>query len=355
MNDKHWAERDFKRWRQNTSTADHRGLQKYREETVWQLETTKRRAVHKAVFNGKKQEVIVDRLATILKSSNVSVFQYEAPARHGLRQAMLAKGFAWQRSDDEAHRLISAAFHRIGAVRPTWQQGQREYTIARENCSWCRGELDDEQIARNERFCCGEHAKAAVQLRDYETRAMDDEIGRRAVYLIQRGNNPERKCGYCERRFKPLETEGEYCSRICRRRSRGDLLEDRACLNCSAVFHPRADEFKFCSTTCYGEAKRKLIDRQCENPACGKVFRPKGINSKYCCHACSIEGRELILPIRPCAYALCGINFQPKNDQAKFCSPKCNQRTKDARQKAKRHAKKGPGDSPIDRLFDKAA
>jgi hypothetical protein len=293
----------------------------------WFRETHNRRLRHAPILKDEKQQTIVDFLASWFSTSHFSAFQFEGEARVALRVMLIGKGHSWQRSDDEAHRLIQLALHKIGAKRPPKEQCQPEWTME-EWCGFCRGPLDDEAIARHDRYCCVECARMALTKRAYG------------------------KGGY----------SADYYGQIAYRQVRREELPVRACKNCGETFRPNtttttdSEKRQYCSRDCWYEARRTLPTVECQNPNCNNVFRQRASVQQFCSQECAVKGRSLLLPIRDCAF--CGTPFQPKISAALYCSPKCNQRMKDARQKEKRRAAKAAAadpDSPIQRLFDEAA
>lgn len=250
---------------------------------------------------------MVSTIATILRQGEPTVFAFEAACRHGLRIRLIFEGWRWADADSTAAEIVATALRRIGAQRPTWLQGQREYTISTDQCSWCRGDLTESDILRGRRFCSVECARARIHYkgRDQRISPSGDVMGNAAYYILKLAAAPERPCQHCGRPYKSA---------------------DRAA--------------RFCSQKCFAEASRTLADRTCANPVCGKVFRPDKESSRFCSHACFIEGRSLVLAPRSCAQ--CGGAFQPKNESAMYCSPVCLSRSKDARKSEKLRAARVP-------------
>lgn len=151
------------------------------------------------------------------------------------------------------------------------------------------------------RFCSTDCARAALHYRDYEGAYIDDQRGAQAYYVLKLATVKKRSCQQCRTPFASADRKARFCSIPCR-----------------------------------SAAERVLPDRACENPACGKTFRPRQAKIRYCCHACSVEGRSVILPIRTCAQ--CGAGFQPKHETSLYCGRICLRRSKDARKKAARRA-----------------
>ena len=83
-----------------------------------------------------------------------------------LRSAMCLGGRSWQVSDAIAADVVRSALDLIGAQRPPWLWGQREYTddssatrIGYSHCLKCGQRLDDGRL----KFCCRECGNALSQ------------------------------------------------------------------------------------------------------------------------------------------------------------------------------------------------
>ncbi|HEY4200043.1 MAG TPA: hypothetical protein VGM83_05745 [Devosiaceae bacterium] len=288
----------------------------------------------KKIIEGQKRDAAIATTAELLRQAPLSKFQYEASVRHGLRTALVLQGHRWPLADLEAAAIVAAALSAIGAVRPSWEVGQREHTTPRENCSWCAAPLDEEQIGMRDRYCSVVCAKAALVNRDFETRAWDDELGRRALYILQREHLPRKNCKHCGRNFQPTAADGEYCSPVCRIRSRPAWHGFRDCSQCGESFHPRTAEQTFCSQECASRAHTYVEPRACPN--CGKVHRPHNEATLYCSKQCAAQHRKPELGTRHCAE--CGQEFYPRNDQAIYCRPRCLHLAKEARKATARRA-----------------
>lgn len=324
---------------------------------------------YKPIFSKGKREHLIGRIFDAMQDWRYSPFQYEGVTRSHLRSALCLQGYGWGRSDAEAAYLVGEALK--GFPRPSYDEGQRSYTIPVENCKNCNGELEDHEIARGIRFCCASCAKAATVWRDDIAAKFAGKIGKQAWYLIRKEDIPRRSCAYCGTVWQPSTYDARYCSQACIERAQPDYIPDRPCKTCGTIFHPQNRRVEFCSAKCRFDyrfpdrdclecgtsfrpnrddarfcsklcsathyrknvlTKKQLPERLCRT--CSKPFIPGSPKTKYCCSECRIEGSRIILPIQNCVY--CGTPFQPANDQAKYCSPKCSQRIKDARQKANR-------------------
>ena len=86
---------------------------------------------------------LIDQTAAILQKGEPSVFAFEGFMRHGLRAGLCLKGWSWKEADAIAADVLASAFNQIGAKRPTYQQGQPDWThdgvllIERERCVRC--------------------------------------------------------------------------------------------------------------------------------------------------------------------------------------------------------------------------
>lgn len=85
----------------------------------------------------------------IVRQAEPTPFAAEASCRHGLRAGLCLRGWRWPLADAVAADLVAGALRRIGARRPTWKEGQPEWTqdgalpIERERCVRCRKPLPD--------------------------------------------------------------------------------------------------------------------------------------------------------------------------------------------------------------------
>ncbi len=75
-----------------------------------------------------KELVAVIRLA-FEAGATASLWGLEGPLRAGIRADLCRQGWKWQDADDMAREMLAAAFRKVNAVRPTWNEGQLEWTI----------------------------------------------------------------------------------------------------------------------------------------------------------------------------------------------------------------------------------
>lgn len=246
------------------------------------------------IFDGLRRRHKIDQILDRMRDWRLTPFENEGACRAGLRSALCLEGYGWHRADEEAAGLVAEALRLMGAVRPTWEQGQREYSVPRENCTWCCRLIPEElqNGTRPPRFCSDVCARAALQHRDFEVRAHDDAMYYSALDVIRRFRFPARDCVQCGKQFRTFNWEGfgVYCSREC-----------------------------------YRAAKSYIQEREC--PCCGKRFRPKQIArldrevGLFCSKSCRYAAKR---PARDCV--ICGDSFQPRSEYSFFCSPTCNKR-----------------------------
>src|SRR3546814_953966 len=79
-----------------------------------------------------------------MSRSEPTAFSLEGELRHRLRSSLCRQGADWILADLLAAAIVEDALRKVGAQRPTWQQGQPEWTqegviyIQRTRCIRCR-------------------------------------------------------------------------------------------------------------------------------------------------------------------------------------------------------------------------
>lgn len=74
---------------------------------------------------------------------------HESTMRHGIRSGLCLDGWGWAEADAVAIDVVQTALNQIGAVRPTWKQGQPEWTqdghspVERTRCIRCGWKLPE--------------------------------------------------------------------------------------------------------------------------------------------------------------------------------------------------------------------
>lgn len=171
-------------------------------------------------LNRDKRKHLVDSVAAILKSGEPTHFAFEASCRHGLRSGLCLQGWNWQEADAVAADIVAAALRQIGAVRPTWQQGQPEYTqdgvvvFERTRCIRCGWKLPDGHHKYCSSICAKNHHAAISRL--HEREAMNARV--RAWYAAWSAKQPEQPCEQCGQKFRPSRPGRRFCSKVCANR-----------------------------------------------------------------------------------------------------------------------------------------
>jgi hypothetical protein len=168
---------------------------------------------------------IRDIVAAIMREVEPTPFAVEGPCRTGIRARLCLDGWRWRDADAEAAAIVQAALNLIGAKRPTWAQGQPEFTqdgyapLTRERCARCAKPLPEGHL----KYCGPVCAQAA---RNDWKHKQDKE----AVYAAAKAyraawskRQPERTCPICGKAFQPKHKNSKVCSKSCWNRA---LRED---------------------------------------------------------------------------------------------------------------------------------
>lgn len=113
-----------------------------------------------------------------------SIFGLEGPLRAGLRADFCLQGWGWNSADLMACDLMAEVFNRIGAERPSWSEGQPEWTIEagtmieRTRCANCRAPLPEGRPKYCSHLCASVHHHRIAKLKAAnEDRAVRLAIG----------------------------------------------------------------------------------------------------------------------------------------------------------------------------------
>jgi hypothetical protein len=116
-----------------------------------------------------REAEIVDIVAEILMTGEPSRFRFEALCRHTLRSARCLQRMPWAKADTWAAKIVREALGAIGAQRPSWAQGQPEWTQpgiinnSRTRCVQCGKRLPE----NHHRYCGPVCARASHNYRAY--------------------------------------------------------------------------------------------------------------------------------------------------------------------------------------------
>lgn len=203
------------------------------------------------ILNRERREHFLDIVTNHLRSGRLTPFEHEGACRHGVRSKLVLEGYAWRRSEAQAADLVSSALHILGAVRPDFIEGQRSYTVPRENCKWCSVDLDEETIAAGQPYCSDLCRRRAYVFRAFEAG------GKKFI-----PRTDPKFCLECNKEFHPKDRRVEYCSKSCAARGRHREFaakhEMRNCQACGTHFQPSSVVDRFCSRRCGNTFRAKI-------------------------------------------------------------------------------------------------
>jgi hypothetical protein len=206
--------------------------------------------------------------AEILSHGEPSLFRYEAHCRHAIRSHLCLEGALWAEADQRAASIVTAALDRIGAVRPTWHEGQLEHAenfeIEHRNCAMCGARSGEDLVFTHGKYC--------------------------SALCRHRAMGGERPCEQCGKVYQTYKSHHQYCSRRCWDAAQTIHIE-RPCEHCGVVFKPASrlghgKSIRFCSISCANRARRKPIpEAQCI--VCMSIFTPKRPGKTVCSQSCA--------------------------------------------------------------------
>ncbi len=224
-----------------------------------------------------RRDAMIQATIEILDGWHASKFQFEGPCRHGLRAGLCLDGESWAVADKIAAEVISEALHVLGAARPSWQEGQQEWTQdgyapqERWHCKHCGKPLtlhDEPQSGNVRQFCdefCRNHhrIKLISSLKRSVGRA---EVAATLAALAKRRNENSDIahtifCEACGKPFmsgrrvkgEPMKMGKRFCSKKCAN-SRALRYPEQTCLQCRKTFTPARKNQNFCSRYCNDRA-----------------------------------------------------------------------------------------------------
>lgn len=112
-----------------------------------------------------RRDAFITAAMNILYRGKPTVFRFEAALRSGLRSRFCAEGWRWQDAHDAAEDVTLTALARIGAVRPSWQDGQAYFVndgaarIESTRCIQCGGGLPEGHWRFCGKLCRDVHGK----------------------------------------------------------------------------------------------------------------------------------------------------------------------------------------------------
>lgn len=168
-------------------------------------------------LNKDRNRSIREKIVAIMREAEPTPFACEGPCRAGIRSSLCLQGWKWADADIVAAEIVTAALNIAGAKRPTWYEGQPEWTqpgalpILRDRCKRCRKPLPEGHW----KFCCKECGDAYHG--HLANLHMRDEINatRRARMAAWTAKQPERVCEGCKRLYKPRTPKQRFCRPQC--------------------------------------------------------------------------------------------------------------------------------------------
>lgn len=285
------------------------------------------------IVKGQRRERVLTEVIDALQDWRLSHFENEGAVHHGIRAALCLDGHGWALSDIEADLLVQQGLRTIGAKRPSWEQGQREYLVARENCSWCQAAIDEEDRAKGARFCSAVCARSAFVRREYTSTQKENQLALSAFDAIKTDEAPLIECSHCQKPFKRRGAQYasnlalgrfKFCSMACADSSKR-VYAARNCVICEKEYFPRKERQFCCSGTCGRKLLIKPPNRECL--CCGVKFRSYRSGDKansFCSVACSNKFGRRTRIFRSCYW--CGIDYHAKSHKSRSCGPQCAQR-----------------------------
>lgn len=168
-------------------------------------------------LNRDRAKAVRDKIVVIMRAVEPTPFAAEGPCRAGIRESLCLQGWRWGAADVAAAEVVAAALSLVGARRPTWQQGQPEYTqpgalpILRECCVNCSKPLPEGHY----KFCCRECSRAYGVRHDL--RRLDEEyyLKKKARRAALRQARTSSLCERCGDAFQPGAKTQRFCSVYC--------------------------------------------------------------------------------------------------------------------------------------------
>lgn len=119
---------------------------------------------------------LVKELARVIRlafeaGATASLWGLEGPLRAGIRADLCLIGWRWKDADALARDALADAFRSVNAIRPSWNEGQREWTIEagtlieRTRCVRCHNPLPEGHYKFCSRICVASHHSHMSRLR----------------------------------------------------------------------------------------------------------------------------------------------------------------------------------------------
>ena len=182
-------------------------------------------------------------LVAVMAKAEPTAFALEAVAVIVLRAQRCLEGWPWYAAHLEARDVVHVALNRVGAVRPSWQDGQRlpQYT---ETCEWCHAPFppDDGRAGKY----CSETCRVAALHDAHHGWTSEQRAEARA----------DNACIICRTPLNATMSNKIYCSGWrCREKAwAAARAVPRECLWCRKPYRsyrrPAQPVQRFCSISC---------------------------------------------------------------------------------------------------------
>lgn len=290
----------------------------------WETRSTNKRAEAELSRPAKRRKlprerrrVLIGRVLDVMRVGLPTYFAFEGSCRAGLRSEFCLQGYAWAEADATAMDIVATALRFLGAQRPTWQQGQPEWTedgfspIERTRCVHCGGSLPEghtkfcdsvcsiahrrqgaakwgETMSRVERLSAWAAQTAKTKKERMEAYGITSQDWRNAYHSTLRSERRaeargSRECRGCGKPFAAERNDAQYCSKRCQQnswqqRKRGEAGDAGQQRRYEAAAVQQAD-------------MRRLSTRQC--PICFSIFRVRNPSdvSITCSRSCGAYAR----------------------------------------------------------------
>ena len=322
-----------------------RNYQTRAEEQIRRETTEAREGSRRLRTLGKaRHDRLVQWTADLLRRGISSKFEYEAACRTGLRKGLCLEGWKWLDADTAAAVVVLTALNQIGAVRPTWYEGQPEYTqpgyapVERVQCERCGTRIPDGRFERSDpsqvKFCSTLCREAAKMARRRQSIKLMGEAEHTATVLARKERERQGRadaricvCECCGEVFDRKDSRMAYCSRTCANRHRMEKVTEtvRKCAVCNKPFATKASIYcrNSCRNRAYKARKAAAAEpRPCEN--CGTIFKSHRPEMRFCNLVCAAAGNHARLPELSCRGCKAIFRARGPFDKRAYCSPNCS-------------------------------
>jgi hypothetical protein len=293
-----------------------------------------------------RREALTETVGAILEQGVSTKFEFEGACWHGVRSAFCEEGHGYRRADAWSGEIVSEALRRLGAARPSWNEGQPEHTqfgFAPELRYWCERcgkpiNRDADASDYGRRYCSRECADSAKGIRKREDLRRHSAAERAALVAAAAKTRKDiadermtRICPKCDSMFRAKVSTQKYCSRACADAALRlpepppepkPKLPERPCKVCGGIFTPSRRDQTFCTKSCKSKASREALAARLPLqvcPQCGETFQPDRRGRVFCSSECSTAA--VTLPPKVCPQ--CGETFQPSRVDQQHCSHAC--------------------------------